>query len=113
MEGAYGALFNLLGTYGLPNRPINIDEYATYNEEVPAGSAWWISQLERVDAVGLRGNWLSGNQLHDFLASMVSKPNATNSGYSSTVGGYFPSGDYQVYKYCRLCPEQIQISGGA
>jgi hypothetical protein len=102
VEGAYGALFNLLGIYGLPNRPINIDEYSTYNEQVPAGSAWWISQLERVNAIGLSGNWLSGTQLHDFLASLLSKPNATNSGYSATAGGYFPNGDYQVYKYYNL-----------
>jgi len=110
MQSAYGALVNLLHTYGLPNRPLDIDEYATYNEEVPAGSAWWISQLERVNAVGLRGNWLSGGKLHDFLASMVSKPHAADSGYSSTAGGYFPSGDFQVYKYCRSCAEQMQIS---
>ncbi|TVY48530.1 hypothetical protein LOCC1_G001308 [Lachnellula occidentalis] len=102
MEGAYGALFNLLATYKLPNHPINIDEYGTYDEQVPAGSAWWISQLERVNAIGLRGNWLSGSQLHDFLASLLSKPNAANSNYSATGGGYFPNGDYQVYKYYNL-----------
>lgn len=56
MLGANGNLQALLKTYGLPNKPINIDEYATANEECPAGSAWWISQLERVNAIGLRGN---------------------------------------------------------
>ncbi len=102
MEGAYGALFGLLQTYKLPVKPLNIDEYATFPEQVPAGSAWWISQLERVNAHGLRGNWLSGLQLHDFMGSLVSKPNADNSNYSSTGGGYYPNGDYQVYQYYNL-----------
>ncbi|TVY75814.1 hypothetical protein LSUE1_G004577 [Lachnellula suecica] len=98
MEGAYGALYSMLQTYKLPNKPVNIDEYATYPEEVPAGSAWWISQLERVNAIGLRGNWLSGTQLHDFMGSLVSKASQT----SATAGGYFPNGDFQVYKYYNL-----------
>ncbi len=99
MPTSFGALETMLSTYGLPQRQININEYAVYNEECPAGSAWWISQLERINAHGLRGNWLSGNQLHDFMGSLVSKPNATTSSYSYTEGGYFPNGDYQVYKY--------------
>ena len=98
MQGANGALQAMLKTYGLPQKPLNIDEYATYAEECPSGAAWWISQLERVNAIGLRGNWLSGNQLHDFMASLISKPDAT-SNYSPTSGGYFPNGEYQVYKY--------------
>jgi hypothetical protein len=44
MESSYAQLQTLLKTYGLPNNPVNIDEYATYPEQVPAGSAWWISQ---------------------------------------------------------------------
>jgi len=99
MGTAFDALTTLLATYSLPHRPLNINEYATYIEEVPAGSAWWISQLERVNAHGLRGNWLSGNQLHDFMGSLISKPNATTSSYVYTQGDYFPNGDYQVYKY--------------
>ncbi|KAG0148100.1 hypothetical protein CROQUDRAFT_41789 [Cronartium quercuum f. sp. fusiforme G11] len=89
--------------YGLPKRPININEYATFDEQVPASSAWWISQLERVDAHGVRGNWLSGYQLHDFLASLLSKPgNPDNGNYRPNAAGYFPNGDYQVYKfYCQ------------
>jgi hypothetical protein len=73
MEGAYGALTSMLKTYKLPVKPLNIDEYGTFPEQVPCGSAWWISQLERVNAHGLRGNWLSGLQLHDFMASLLSK----------------------------------------
>lgn len=98
MQGAYGALVGMLQTYKLPIKPLNIDEYATYPEQVPAGSAWWISQLERVNAHGLRGNWLSGSQLHDFMGSLVSKTN-TN---SPTGTGHYPNGDYQVYQYYNL-----------
>lgn len=99
---AYGGLVSILRSYGLPNKPININEYATFPEEVPAGSAWWISQLERINAHGLRGNWLSGLKLHDFLASLLSKPNAASNSYNPTGTGYFPNGDYQVYKYYNL-----------
>lgn len=102
MEGAYGSLFALLKQYRLPVKPINIDEYGTYPEQQPAGTAWWISQLERYNAVGLRGNWLSGFALHDFMASLLSKPNADTPNYSGTAGGYWANGDYQVYKYYNM-----------
>lgn len=98
MLSAQAGLFDLLQTYSLPMRPININEYSTYPEQVPSGSAWWIAQLERINAHGLRGNWLSGWQLHDFMASLVSKPDALAE-YSPTATGYYPNGDYQVYKY--------------
>ncbi|PKX96013.1 glycoside hydrolase family 39 protein [Aspergillus novofumigatus IBT 16806] len=109
MEGGGGDLLSAQAglvywqkTYGLPGRPININEYAVLDEQVPAGTAWWIGQLERVNAVGLRGNWLSGWKLHDLLASLLSKPNADNSNYDPKGTGYFPNGDYQVYKYYNL-----------
>ncbi|RDW59995.1 glycoside hydrolase-3 [Coleophoma crateriformis] len=98
MLSAQAGLYDLLNAYDLPVKPINIDEYSTYPEQVPAGSAWWIAQLERVDAVGLRGNWLSGWQLHDFLASLLGKSNTSD----ATGTGYYPNGDYQVYKYYNL-----------
>lgn len=107
MEGGGGDLLSaqagliaIQKTYGLPSKPININEYGVFDEQVPAGSAWWISQLERINAHGLRGNWLSGYELHDFLASLLSKPdNPDNGDYSATAAGYYPNGDYQVYKY--------------
>ncbi|GLI82281.1 hypothetical protein PoHVEF18_010712 [Penicillium ochrochloron] len=79
------------GMYGLPERLININEYANLNEQVPAGSAWFISQLERINAYGCRGNWGWGQaDLHDYMAGLVGK----------TAGGtYYPNGDYQIYKY--------------
>jgi hypothetical protein len=33
---------------------------------------------------------------------LLSKPNAGTSSYSATATGYFPVGDYQVYKYYNL-----------
>ena len=96
---AYGGLVATQKKYGLPSKPVNINEYGTFPEQVPAGSAWWIAQLERINAHGLRGNWLSGYKLHDFLASLLSKPNAATSSYSPTGTGYYTNGDYQVYKY--------------
>lgn len=96
MEGGGGDLLSAQAgldywrsTYNLPAKLININEYAVYDEQVPAGSAWWISQLERINARGLRGNWLSGTNLHDYMASLLGKSGST----------YHPNGDYQVYKY--------------
>jgi hypothetical protein len=80
---------------------VNINEYGIWAEQVPSGSAWWIAQLERVDAFGLRGNWLSGEALHDFLAGLVGKPDATTS-YNYTEDGYWPTPAWQVYKYYAL-----------
>lgn len=77
---------------------VNINEYGLFEEQVASGAAWWISRLERYDAVGLRGNWLSGYQLHDFMASLVSKPGAPGT-YSYPGTGYYPNGEWQVYKY--------------
>lgn len=65
-----------------------IDEYGTVAEEVPGGSAWWISRLERYNMYGLRGNWASGAQLHDFLAGLLGKTDVT----SATGAGYYPNG---------------------
>ncbi|KAI1020173.1 hypothetical protein LB503_006202 [Fusarium chuoi] len=90
-------LHSLLDHYGLPYNNININEYATASEQVSSGGAWWISQLERVDAPGLRGNWQGYPGLYDYLANLVSKPNAPNAAADAT--GYFPNGEYQVYKY--------------
>jgi len=91
----YGGLVSLLNNYKLPMRPVNINEYATLTEEAPPGSAWWIAQLERINAHGLRGNWLSGRQLHDFMASLLGKTNVND----ATGTGYFGNGDFQLYKY--------------
>lgn len=102
MGTAYSGLQQILSTYGLPQKTVNIDEYGTKAEQVPSGTAWWISQLERYNAIGLRGNWLSSWSLHDFMAGLLGKPNAGTSAYSPTAAGYWPNGEWQVYRYYNL-----------
>ena len=95
-------LTSMLSSYGLPQRQVNINEYATFDEQVSAGAAWWISRLERYDTIGLRGNWLSGCALHDLFGSLLGKPNAQSSSYPCTGTGYYPNGEWEVYKYYNL-----------
>lgn len=102
METSRAGLFAILEKFRLPKRPINIDEYATAQEQTPVFSAWWIAQLERVNAYGLRGIWLSAAQVYDFFTGILSKPNADNSNYDPNAGGYYPNGQYQVYQYYAL-----------
>lgn len=95
-----GTLAAMLTQAGLAQpKQVNINEYAVFDEQVASGAAWWISRLERYEAIGLRGNWLSGYELHDLLASLLSKPNANNAEYNYTSTGYYPVGEWQVYKY--------------
>ncbi|KAF4501007.1 glycoside hydrolase family 39 [Fusarium agapanthi] len=77
--------------YTLPERAININEYASYDgEQNPAGAVFYISQFERHDSHGLRTNWASQGQLHDFLDNLLVK----NSGRD-----YSPAGEWHVYQY--------------
>lgn len=99
MQSSTAELQSLLGTYGLPSRTININEYGTFDEQVPSGGSWWISQLERVNAIGLRGNWLSAGALHDFMAGLLGKPDAGTSAYDPTAAGYWPAAEFWVYRY--------------
>lgn len=100
MQSSVATYKSILAQYGLAtNKVININEFAVYSEQVPSGGAWWISQLERVNAIGLRGNWLSNGALHDFMAGLLGKPNAGTSSYSATAGGYWPAAEFQVWKY--------------
>lgn len=89
----------LLQQYRLPERQININEYANPSEQIPAGAAWWISRLERYDAIGLRGNWLGGTTLHDLFANLLTK---YADPFNYTATDYAPAGEYQVYKYYNL-----------
>ncbi|KAI0205492.1 glycoside hydrolase superfamily [Astrocystis sublimbata] len=77
-------------TYGLPDRPISVNEYATRDEQNPANSVYYISQLERWNLLGLRSNWGGGGQLHDFAANLLGR---------DSKGTYFPNGEWHVYKY--------------
>ncbi|KFY29504.1 hypothetical protein V493_02323 [Pseudogymnoascus sp. VKM F-4281 (FW-2241)] len=100
MQEAVSTYKTILSQRGLAtDAPININEYAVYDEQVPSGAAWWISQLERVNAIGLRGNWLLNGSLHDFMAGLLGKPNAGTPSYDEHAGGYYPAAEFQVYKY--------------
>ncbi|KAF2183546.1 glycoside hydrolase family 39 protein [Zopfia rhizophila CBS 207.26] len=100
MESSTAALRSLLAPNGLATtNTININEYAVLGEQVPSAGAWWISQLERVNAIGLRGNWLSTGALHDYMAGLLGKPNAGTPAYNVTGGGYWPAAEFHVYKY--------------
>lgn len=98
-------------------RDVNINEYAVYGEQLPSAGAWWIAGLERENAHGLRGNWAIAGALHDFLAGscslesydidfatdaykgLLSKPDAGTENYVGARGDYWPTAEYQVYKY--------------
>ncbi|KAG8872747.1 hypothetical protein FRB98_009436 [Tulasnella sp. 332] len=88
-------LVSMLESYGLVVGEFIIDEYGTSGEQVPSGAAWWISRLERFNMYGIRGNWASGAQLHDFLAGLLGKTDVN----SATGTGYFANGEYNVYHY--------------
>ncbi|KAG8989256.1 hypothetical protein FRB93_003696 [Tulasnella sp. JGI-2019a] len=85
----------MLNSYGLTVGEFIIDEYGTSAEQVPSGAAWWISRLERYNMSGMRGNWASGAQLHDFLAGLLGKTDVD----SATGTGYFANGEWNVYNY--------------
>src|SRR6266536_4921311 len=67
--------------------------------KILSGGAWWISRLERYNALGLRGNWLGGSTLHDLMANLLTKKNDP---FNYTATDYIAVGDYQVYKYYYL-----------
>lgn len=78
--------------YNAPRKPYCINEYINSGEDrTNSGNAWHIARLERYDATGLRANWLSGGELHDFLAELVYRPNAQ--------AAYQPNSAWQMYKY--------------
>lgn len=78
-------------TYGLPEKPVVVNEYGSLeDEQTPAGSSWYIGQFERHNVAGLRANWAGGIELHDYLANLLGK---------NSEGAYVPVGDWQVYNY--------------
>ncbi|EAU37846.1 predicted protein [Aspergillus terreus NIH2624] len=101
-QSSNATLKALLPQYDLPFRPNNVNEYAIAAYQVPSADAWFISRLERHETIGLRGNWASSTALHDFLAGLVGKPNAGTSAYDGTGTGYWPTGEFQVYRYYNL-----------
>lgn len=79
----------LRAQYGLPARPIDVNEYAWPDEQHPAGTAWYLGQLERHDLRSLRANWGGGAGLHDFMGDLV----------FFDGGEYRPNGEWYLYKY--------------
>lgn len=98
-QEAAAALTSMLAKYSLPLHPFCINEYGQPAEQQPAGAAWFISRLERLNIPGLRGNWADGYALHDYLANLLGKPGADTAQYNSTGGGYWPNGEWRVYQY--------------
>ena len=80
-----------LASHGLTNtRPYQINEYAALSQQTPGGGGWFIGRLERAGADGLRGNWASGNALHDDEANLLTK---------NSAGQYLPLGEWFMYRY--------------
>lgn len=98
-QEAAASLTSMLKNHSLPIKPFCINEYGAPAEQQPGGAAWFISRLERLNIPGLRGNWANGNQLHDYLANLLSKPGANTPQYSATGEGYFANGEWRVYQY--------------
>ncbi|KAI1027731.1 hypothetical protein LB504_011763 [Fusarium proliferatum] len=102
MASSMASFHDLLTKHGVPldkAQDVNINEYAVYGEQVPSSGAWWIAGLERENAHGLRGNWAIAGALHDFMAGLLSKPNGSDGRYSIEGDGYWPTAEYQLYKY--------------
>ncbi|KAJ6122214.1 hypothetical protein N7512_004679 [Penicillium capsulatum] len=94
------------------DRQININEYANVGEQNPAGTAWWISHLERYNAIGLHGNWLSKLSLHDLLANLLTR---TSDPHNYNATDYAAAPEFQVYKYYNLnmTGSRVKTSGSS
>ncbi|KAJ5808242.1 hypothetical protein N7474_009511 [Penicillium riverlandense] len=95
LTNTYPSVLAMLRSYGIPERPQIINEYAVFQEQVPSGAAFWISRLERYETYGLRGNWQSGNTLHDLMANLLTKADP----FDYTATDYMPGPEYPVYEY--------------
>jgi hypothetical protein len=80
---------SMRATYDLPERPIDINEYAWPEAQNPSHTTWYLAQLERHDLRGLRANWGSGGALHDLMADLIFHDD----------GSYSPNGEWYLYEY--------------
>ncbi|KAH7379554.1 glycoside hydrolase superfamily [Pyrenochaeta sp. MPI-SDFR-AT-0127] len=95
---------NFRAQYNTPVRPIDINEYGTPSEQSAATSVWYMARFERTNIRGLRANWASASDLHDYMANVLGKNGQT----------YFPNGDYQAYKYyAAMSGTRVATSGSA
>lgn len=76
--------------YNMPERLIDVNEYAWPYRQNPANTAWYLSQFERNEMQGLRANWGSREDLHDRQADLLGK---------TEDGEYYPNGEWWLYKY--------------
>ncbi|RBQ78512.1 hypothetical protein FVER14953_07702 [Fusarium verticillioides] len=83
----------LRAQYGVPEKPIDVNEYAARDEQNPANSVYYLSQLERHNLRGLRANWGSGSDLHNWMGNLIYSTTGTSE------GTYYPNGEWQAYKY--------------
>lgn len=90
------SLAAMLKTYSLPEREVNINEYAGFSEMHPSGYVWWISRLERYNFLGLLGNWLSSTTLHDLFANLLTKKSDP---YNYKATDYAAAPGWWVYRY--------------
>jgi hypothetical protein len=67
--------------------PAVVDQHtsAFTSMQSPGGGAWFMGRLERAGADGLRGNWASGRNLHDYEANLLTK---------NSAGQYLPLGEW-------------------
>lgn len=81
--------------YGLPERPIHINEYLAYSQIGPSIVIWYLSQLERLNIRGCRANWAKGGEspqsFHHLLGNLL--------GPMDLVAPFYTNGEYQAYKY--------------
>lgn len=82
-------------SYGLPEKPIDINEYAWPEAQNPAHTTWYLAQLERHNLRGLRANWGSGSLLHDLMADLVFHEEHEGGGTTT----YRPNGEWYLYEY--------------
>lgn len=71
-------------------RPYQINEYASPSEQNPGDGSWYIARLERAGADGLRANWASAGNLHNDLATLLTR---------NSAGQHLPKGEWWVYRF--------------
>lgn len=81
------AVERMLAVRGLRVRGFQVNEYAEASQQNPGQSAWFLARLERAKVDGLRANWGKGPELHDNLASLLTR----------SRGGYARLGDWFTY----------------
>ncbi|KAI6777664.1 uncharacterized protein J7T54_002737 [Emericellopsis cladophorae] len=92
MQSVVSVMEQLYARTGAARKSYSVNEYINSgNERQNSANAWHIARLERYNASGLRANWLSTWELHDFLAELVWRPNANSQ--------YQPNGAWHMYRY--------------